>query len=387
MTALREARLARQWTQARLVHELVRHAATAGLVLPAPTTMKTQLSRWENGRHVPEGTYRRLLRSVYGLEDEQLGFVQPPPVSRPSQLCAPPELMAGFAATLAHYATMDHCAGHSPLLVSVRDQAQYLDALTHQTGGADRAALLRLASRYAEFAGWLHQDAGEVAAAMHWTDRAMDAVQELGDVRAASYVLQRKSNIATDAGRPGSGLGLAEAALRQRELLTPRLRAVGLRQHATACALVGQREDCLRSLGEAVAEVAIERDDADESDVAVYCTSQYIDMEIGNCWLLLGEPAKAVSVLERGLSSWPLGQERDRGLCLSRLAVAHARTGDLDAAAAIGLDAVAAVRRANSARSLDQLRRLRIQLVVSRTVDGVKEFDQAFAALDGGAAA
>ena len=55
-----------------------------------------------------------------------------------------------------------------------------------------------------------------------------------------SYVLMRKSNIATDAGQPGHGLGLANAALKQHQQLTPRLRAVALRQRANAYAMFAE---------------------------------------------------------------------------------------------------------------------------------------------------
>lgn len=53
---------------------------------------------------------------------------------------------------------------------------------------------------------------------MTWTDRALGHVQELDDPLLSSYVLMRKSNIATDAGHPGAGVGLVDAALRINDL-------------------------------------------------------------------------------------------------------------------------------------------------------------------------
>ena len=102
-------------------------------------------------------------------------------------------------------------------------------------------------------------------------------------------------------------------------------------------------------------------------------------MEAANCWLQQGQTANAIPIFELGLVDWPNGQERDRGLCLSRLATAHAVAGDVEAASAVGQQALTVIRTAHSARTLDQLRQLRIQLAPSRTVGAVADLDDAFA--------
>jgi len=89
------------------------------------------------------------------------------------------------------------------------------------TKGGDHEEALRLGSQFAEFCGWLYQDFGDYQCAMYWTDRSLEYAVELDDRRVISYVLMRKSNIATDSGKPGHGLGLANAALKQNHQLTP----------------------------------------------------------------------------------------------------------------------------------------------------------------------
>jgi hypothetical protein len=115
------------------------------------------------------------------------------------------------------------------------------------------------------------------------------------------------------------------------------------------------------------------------ADIATYCTPAYIEMEAANCWLHLGQPANAIPIFEQGLIDWPTGQERDRGLCLSRLATAHAVVGDAEAACAVGQQALTVIRTAHSARILNQLRQLRIRLAPSRSVGAVADLDDAFA--------
>src|ERR1700712_5056239 len=78
VTALRDARDALGWSQPRAVQELIRQAKARGLTLTNPSSMKTQLSRWENGHVVPETMYRELLRAAYGRTDAELGL---PPVA------------------------------------------------------------------------------------------------------------------------------------------------------------------------------------------------------------------------------------------------------------------------------------------------------------------
>ena len=74
ISRLQAARTERGWSQARLVHELRRCAAPSGIGLPGDSSLKAQISRWENGRVEPDATYRRLLREIYGLDDAELGF-------------------------------------------------------------------------------------------------------------------------------------------------------------------------------------------------------------------------------------------------------------------------------------------------------------------------
>jgi transcriptional regulator with XRE-family HTH domain len=62
------------WSQARLMSELEHRGRTAGIAVMTRSSLKTALSRWENGHVIPDRHYRRLLREIYGLTDTELGF-------------------------------------------------------------------------------------------------------------------------------------------------------------------------------------------------------------------------------------------------------------------------------------------------------------------------
>lgn len=186
----------------------------------------------------------------------------------------------------------------------------------------------------------------------------------------------RRSNVATDAGDAGTGLGLANAALRDADRLTPGLRAIALRQRAHAHALAGEPDDCARAIDDALSEVA---KPAESDGLTVYCTPSYVAMEAGDAWMRLDRPAKAIPIYEDGLRRWPAGFERDRGLCLSRLAVAHAESGQVEQATLIGRQAAGAVQAASSARAAAQLRRLRLRLAPHLSMPDVAELDRVLA--------
>ena len=79
MSALRDARLDRRWSQARAIGELQRHARALGVQLPAAASLKTEFSRWENGHRTPDAFYQRLFEMAYGRSAEDLGIGQGTP--------------------------------------------------------------------------------------------------------------------------------------------------------------------------------------------------------------------------------------------------------------------------------------------------------------------
>lgn len=207
----------------------------------------------------------------------------------------------------------------------------------------------------------------------------MDYAEELGDAHLTSYVLMRRSNIATESGYAAQGLGLANAALRRSSELTPELRAVALRQRANAYALTGEEGDCRRALDEAMVEVLSIDEDA-PNRLATYCTPSYIEMEAAHSWVRMGRGDRAIETYTVGLSDWPKQQRRDKGLCAARLSSVHASMGEFEAAGRTGLDALNLVRSAPSARSLAVLRDVS-RVMVSANGEVVTQFKVSVAEL------
>jgi hypothetical protein len=156
--------------------------------------------------------------------------------------------------------------------------------------GQDRKAILPFASRFMEFCGWAYQDAGDLECAMRWTGKALDYALELGDPATIAYTLMRKA-VATEAGMAGHGAGLADAGLAQPGCLTPRVKAVLLRQRAYAAASLRDIDAALRAADAAVTEAAAGVSQG-EDDRAPYCSPQYAEMEAIAPWPPLPTPGQ-----------------------------------------------------------------------------------------------
>ena len=253
------------------------------------------------------------------------------------------------------YVEADRLMGSMCITGPIQLQMPVVERACAVTRGADRAEMLRFACQFTEFGGWVFQDAGDLACAMRWTDRALDYALELGDQRVIAYTLMRKAMIATESGDPARGLGIANSALEHRDALTPRLRAVILRQRSYSNAALGEVIASARDSDEAVIE-AVAGEQQSEEDRAPYCTPTYAAMEAGAAWVRLGHPKTAIPILEKSRAEWPdPTQVRDYALCVSRLAIAYAAAGQPDQACAAADEAVALAHGLGSRRVAGQL--------------------------------
>jgi hypothetical protein len=125
-----------------------------------------------------------------------------------------PQLPATLLDLLTQYVRTDNLLGPRSLLTAVGSQFALIERLWGIARDTVRADLLTVGSRYGEFAGWLHQDAGDSGAATRWTRQALELAHAADSTLLVSYVLMRQSNQASGAGDAVRTLALAGAALR-----------------------------------------------------------------------------------------------------------------------------------------------------------------------------
>lgn len=335
-----------------------------GISIPARSSLRSLFSMFENGRRPVPVAYQPVFRELYRATDEELGFSGsgtarslpiPPPLPAGSPEGPSSDILEYLSNVLSEYIKADALLGPRYLVSAVQGQLPLIDRLCYSARGADRHRVLAVGARFAQFCGWLYQDSGEPESAIFWTSRALDYACELDDPQFVAYTLMRKSNISTESGTPGHGLGLANAALNFTERLTPRMRAVCLRQRANAHALLSERRDFEQAIEEA-AEQAAQGAAQNTSDLAEYCTPSYVEMEAGMSRVLLGQAGMAIEAFEHSLTEWADNrQTRDRAVCLARLATATASVGNIERACEAGEQALAIARTTGSARVRAQL--------------------------------
>jgi tetratricopeptide (TPR) repeat protein len=278
----------------------------------------------------------------------------------------------------------DNLLGPRHALGGVRTHLAVLEGFLRITRPPLRQRVLLLAARYAESAAWLHEDSGDAPAARLWTGRAMEWAVEADDQFMMAWTLFRRSQQSMSGGEGAQVGELVAAARRQaRGISGPALAAI-LQQEACAHALDGAETDCHRLMDRAH-ELAAADDGGDASGGhGSFCTSAYLEVQRGACWLILGRPDGAVTVLDEALKSLPTVYRRDRGVALSRRAVALAAAGEVVEAAMTGRKALEIAQDCGSGRIIQMILPMSAALAVH---NGVEEVAALRAALAGHKAA
>jgi hypothetical protein len=174
---------------------------------------------WERGIVFPSPLYRQLIAEHFQVSVTDLGLARPKttptggatgtevagqdppsrhlglflgrPVITAATVSAEPIFVESLLITLRQYATMDNLIGPHSLLPVMGQQMTFIENLLTASRGRNVAGLLYVAARFAEFGGWLHQDSGDLRAAMQWSNTALDLAQECGDAHLTSYIRMR----------------------------------------------------------------------------------------------------------------------------------------------------------------------------------------------------
>src|SRR3982074_3485088 len=78
VTSLQTVRGQLGYPAVQVIDLLTRRADALNLPIAKKASLKTKLSRWENGKEQPSEIYRRLFREIYGRTNAELGFPDEP---------------------------------------------------------------------------------------------------------------------------------------------------------------------------------------------------------------------------------------------------------------------------------------------------------------------
>jgi transcriptional regulator with XRE-family HTH domain len=211
-------------------------------------------------------------------------------------------------------------------------------ALVSLAAGGDSmvaADLLRLAARFAEYAGWMAQEAGDDEQARDLTEAAAGLAARAGDDMRA-YRLVRLADLALYAGDAAATIDLSARALDSGA--DARVRGFAAQRLAHGHAMANQRDACLRALDLAAEFLPAEADGAPTYPAHPVVGSinvvDHVAMATGWCLLDLGEPEQAAGILAAEVARLPTGAHRARARYTVRLARCYAEIGEVDLACA-----------------------------------------------------
>jgi tetratricopeptide (TPR) repeat protein len=282
-----------------------------------------------------------------------------PPQREAAPLVAAGPTVESYRAIFDHARLLGQSVPPAALVPMLAAQVHSLVAMAARGRAAERNALLALAATYAEYVGWLTQEAGDDARATWWTGRAVEYADSAGDPDMRSYALVRYALIAMYRHDATATVDLARQA--QAGTASPRVRFLGAQREAQGHALAGDYDACMRSLDRArdlaPAGLAPTRTVLGSSQVA-----DPVATATGWCLFDLGRPDQAAAHLRDELDRIGPSALRARARYGARLALALAGGGQPDAACdALDpvLDAYPAIR---SATIRNDLRRLSMEL-------------------------
>lgn len=207
-------------------------------------------------------------------------------------------LLPSFLAQFDQLRKLGQSTAPNVLLPLLETQTRTVAGLAVDAPSATRASALLLASRFAEFTGWMAQEAGDNGAALGWTSEAVELAHAGGDHHLGSYGLVRRALVTLYDGDAAGTVSLAHQA--QHSGLSPRIRGLAAQREAQGHALAGAERDCLRSLDKA--RTLLAADDVRSSTEPVIGTTHVSDpaaMTTGWCLYDLGRPKAAAEALDR----------------------------------------------------------------------------------------
>jgi tetratricopeptide (TPR) repeat protein len=265
----------------------------------------------------------------------------------------------------------DNLFGPRFALGGVLLQLQLLHELLTSARAAARVEFVKQAAQYAESAAWLYEDGGDLSTAQAYNDRAMAWAQEAGDDQMVVWTMFRRSQQAAYRGDAAQVIGLCQAARRNDRVLTAPMRAAIAQQQAHGYALDGDEASTQRLLDESHRWAATDAAGDARQGHGSFCTDSYIELQRAACYLRLGQPRDAVRLYEAALPTLPRVYRRDRGVGLSRCAIAHLAVGQPEQAATVALEALQIAVDVGSQRTLRQVQAVGRRLTPHRSLEPV----------------
>ncbi|MFD9963673.1 multiprotein-bridging factor 1 family protein [Amycolatopsis sp. NPDC058986] len=278
--------------------------------------------------------------------------------------------IAAFRALFEQTRRLGQISSPSVVLPIVVAQTHALRGLAGSASAPSRAELLRLAARYAEYAGWMTQEAGDERGALWWTETAVEMASAAGDAELSTYALIRRALITLYREDAAGTIDLAQRALAGSRT-PPRIRGLAALREAQGHALACDYDRCRHALDRAAG--LLDTADGQEIGPASVSGTGMVAVVTGWCMHDLGRPAEAGEILDRQLALVPSEARRVHARFGARRALAYASGGEVDHACVLAEQAIESALLVDSATVRTDLRRLARTLTRWHTHQPVRE--------------
>ena len=262
------------------------------------------------------------------------------------------EMVGHLQGTIDHLRHMDASGGSGSLADLAQAHLSFLvSTLKHGTYDEPTGRLLAgIAADTATQLGWFHFDAGRHAEAQRALVGALRAAHASADPRLGAGALSYIAIQAYSTGNPRDAVSATRAAREKNKAVhSPALHAMLLTRQARGYAKLGEREACLRALGEA-ADLAAAGHSEEDPGWLYWINAGEILGQTASCHLDLDDTQQAAEHFERAHTAMNPQDLRTRALFETRAASAHLRSGEREAGYAAAERAMALAENVRSAR-------------------------------------
>jgi transcriptional regulator with XRE-family HTH domain len=304
LNRLREVRNGREWSQARLIHEIEQYARRHALDIGSTASLRVYVSEWENGKRPISERYAQILRPVLGVTDEELFGRHTPTAPSPAvggydELISRIDSARNVSLTMVKtfmdqtelLRTVDRQMGAATLVDQMTGHLATLeDALTFAVLPETRRPVALALAGAATLAAWQALDAGGVERAWRHYELGKRAAQEAGEPMYSAHATAEQAYVLNDAGRPETAVALVREAQRLGgSQVSPRLQAWLYAAEAELCANAGMVDDCRRALEKADAALPDGAEARDPDMLSIFLNGGHLARWRGSSLALLGE--------------------------------------------------------------------------------------------------
>ncbi|MCX5013511.1 XRE family transcriptional regulator [Streptomyces sp. NBC_00555] len=370
---LRAIRVARGWSQDRLVFEMRRFAEQRLLDIASSASLKVYISEWENGRRPLTDRYAGILRPLFGVTDDELRGEAKPQLQQAdgyedllTRIDAAGSLSASMVQTFLDQTellrTMDRQMGAAGLVDQMGAHlARMEEALTFAVLPSARRPIATALAGASTLAAWQALDAGSVERAWRRYELAKKAAQDADSPLYLAHAMGEQAFVLHDAGRSQLAVELVrDAQQTQSDRQSLRLRAWLAAAEAELCAGAGMLDDARRAIERATSLLPHDGQTRDPDMVSIFLNTDHLTRWRGNVLAKVGD-GSAMDDLYVSLSTTDESFVRAKSGLHCDLSQAHMARGEFEEARSHLQQARLLANRTGSVRY-----RRRIELLTGR---------------------